>query len=383
MAFARLKKQLKLNAKNLIGWRTNRKAVVISVDDYGNVRLDSKKARDNLDKAGINVKSPFKGLDLYDSLETRNDLEVLYHTLTSVEDKNGRHAIFTPFAIPCNINFEKVEESGFRDYYYELLPETYNKLTDLQPIAYRGAWDLWQKGIEMGIMAPQFHGREHLNLRIFKKLLNKRSDNFLTILKNRSFARIDTDIHKTISVSAAFDFWELKENKAFEEVITDGLKAFEKVFGYRPNHFNPPGGREHPIIHEYLKNNGIKYIDTPLIKKEHHGKGKYKTKINYTGRRNKHSQLYLVRNVVFEPTRGNGKDGVQHAMKQVEAAFRWNRPAIISSHRVNYCGHIDEENRNKGITALRELLKNIVKRWPDVEFMSANELGDLIIEQDK
>jgi hypothetical protein len=40
-----MKQNLILNLKNLVGWRTKRKIVVISVDDYGNVRLDSKKAR--------------------------------------------------------------------------------------------------------------------------------------------------------------------------------------------------------------------------------------------------------------------------------------------------------------------------------------------------
>jgi hypothetical protein len=45
---------------------------------------------------------------------------------------------------------------------------------------------------------------------------------------------------------------------------------------------------------------------------------------------------------------------------------------------VNYCGHIDEKNRKTGLMALKLLLKNITERWPDVEFMAANELGVLV-----
>jgi len=49
-------KQTILNhLKNIPGWKTKRKLIVFSVDDYGNVRLDSKKARDNMDKAGLKV----------------------------------------------------------------------------------------------------------------------------------------------------------------------------------------------------------------------------------------------------------------------------------------------------------------------------------------
>jgi len=86
----------------------------------------------------------------------------------------------------------------------------------------------------------------------------------------------------------------------------------------------------------------------------------------------------MVRNVVFEPTEDRGIDWVAFTMKQIETAFRWNKPAIISSHRVNFCGHIDPKNREKGLTALKNLLEKIVKKWPDVEFMAADELAETL-----
>jgi hypothetical protein len=99
---------------------------------------------------------------------------------------------------------------------------------------------------------------------------------------------------------------------------------------------------------------------------------------NYTGKKNKLGQTYLVRNCVFEPTEERSVDWVPFCMKQIEAAFRWNLPANISSHRVNFCGHIEPKNREVGLKKLHQLLKAVVKRWPDVEFMSSRELGDLI-----
>ena len=100
-----LKEKLINNIKNTIGWKTNRKLIVFSVDDYGNVRINSKEARVNIDKAGMKVYSRFDALD---TLETKQDLELLFEVLESVRDKNGRPAIFTPFALPCNIDFEKM-----------------------------------------------------------------------------------------------------------------------------------------------------------------------------------------------------------------------------------------------------------------------------------
>ena len=370
-----MKQSFLTNIKNVYGWKTNKKIVVISVDDYGNVALDSRLARDKMNKAGLKVKSRF---DIFDSLETKEDLEVLYDALTCVKDRNNHHAVFTPFAIPCNIDYEKMADENYEQYHYELLPSTYEKLSIINPESYKGSWDLWQEGMTKGLLVPQFHGREHFNLKVFEEKLAKKDFELLTSLKNRSNVSISNSGYETIKYSAAFDFWEFKENESFINIINDGLDKFHKVFGYQSVHFNPPGGKEHAIIHKTLKNKGIKYIDVPLIKNEHQGKGKYKKVINFTGKINKHGMIYQVRNVVFEPTDNRGFNWVDYSFKQIETAFFWKRPAIISSHRVNFCGHIDPQNRKIGIDALKELLQRIVKKWPEVEFMSADKLGDLI-----
>ena len=370
-----MKNSIILNAKNLVGWRTKRKIVVISVDDYGNVRIDSKRALDAMQRDGLSLEGRFDALD---TLETRQDLEALYEVLTSVTDKNGRHAVFTPFAMPCNINFERMAETGYRVYHYELLPVTFEKLSEQQPQAYSGAWELVREGIRSGIYIPLFHGREHLNLMVLEEKLKRKDPALLTALANRSYPGLGPTGYPSVSQMAAFDFWEFNENERFHEIILDGLNRFEEVYGYRSDHFNPPGGREHPAIHGTLKESGVSYLDTPFIKSEHQGKGKYKKIFNYTGKRNREGQTYLVRNVVFEPTENRGIDWVAYSLKQVEAAFRWNRPAIISSHRVNFCGHIDQDNRKEGLRALRDLLTKITHRWPEVEFMAANELAKLV-----
>ena len=368
-----MKQAILNNIKNTWGWRTDRKIVVFSVDDYGNVRLDSAAARDKLDKAGLKVLSRF---DAFDTLETREDLEMLFEVLASVKDSNGHHAVFTPFAVPCNIDFERMAEEGYKEYQYELLPETYVKLAARDPNAYDGAWKLWQEGIDKGFLAPQFHGREHLNLKVFEEKLTARDHEVMACLENRSYTGISDSGYPTIGYTAAFEFWEFSENERFGEIIRTGLDAFEEVFGFRSVHFTPPGGREHQSIHPSLLGNGIRYIDTPLIKQEHQGRGKYSKSVDWTGRKNRAGMTLVVRNVVFEPTHDRGCDWVDFAMKQVEAAFRWHRPANISSHRVNYCGHVDPVNREQGLEALGRLLSEIVRRWPEVEFMGTSKMMD-------
>ncbi|MBS7786423.1 hypothetical protein KIH23_03865 [Flavobacterium sp. CYK-55] len=370
-----IKSNLILNAKNIIGWKTKKKYVVFSVDDYGNVRLDSAEARARLDAAGMKIYSRFDALD---TLETTQDLEQLFEVLSSVKGQDGKPAVFSPFALPCNIDFDAMSKNGYTEYAYENLDLTYQKLAQLQPKAYTGAWNLWREGISSGLMRPEFHGREHLNLHVLNDKLAKRDVHVLTALQNRSYTSISDDEYPAHSSMAAYDFWDTSELEPMKENLRDGLVRFEQVYGYKSDYFTPPVYHIHHSLYPTLVENGIKYIDLDLVRQEHQGFGKYKREFNYTSRKTSEGLQVMVRNVVFEPTEDRGLDWTAFTMKQIEAAFRWNRPAIISSHRVNFCGHIDPNNRTKGLVELKKLLHAITTKWPDVVFISASDLGKII-----
>lgn len=51
---------------------------------------------------------------------------------------------------------------------------------------------------------------------------------------------------------------------------------------------------------------------------------------------------------------------------------------MINTHRVNFIGSLNVKNREKNLRLFSELLKSITIKWPDVEFLSSDMLGDLI-----
>ncbi len=366
--------KLFLYLKNAIGWRTNRKIVVFTTDDYGNVRMANKEARETMRKAGMNV--AFTRFDFYDALEDKEDLQQLYETLSSVKDKNGNYPVFTAMASSANPDFEKIKENNFEQYHYELLPETYNKLED-----YEGTWELWKEGMEKKLIFPQFHGREHLNLKFFMESLQRGNFQAQTAFNNRSFAAITDKLFPGVGYTAAFAFTDFNDNEYFKEIIRDGLNAFEKVFGFRAKYFVSPGASFNRVLEQTMFENDIKFIDKKFITSEALGNDKYKKVFHYTGQRNKLNQIYMVRNCVFEPVQLPSApkiDWINYCLDQIEIAFRLRRPANISGHRVNYSGHIEPSSREFGLSQLKILLKEIVKKWPDVEFMTAVELGNLI-----
>lgn len=365
------------NLKNILGWKTSRKLIAFAVDDYGNVRLHSKEAREKLNYFGLKVLSRF---DAFDAMETREDLEILYDTLTSVKDINRRPAIFTTFALPCNINFEKILEEKSVNYEYESLDETLDKLESFSPNDYSGVKYLLRQGIESRIIMPEFHGREHLNIKAFENKLKNEDQDLQINLNNRSFTSIQDSGFIGIGITASFSFYDPKEVNMHFDVIESGIQYFRKVYGYSPIIFTPPAQEYHVRHESVLQQNGIIAIDKPLYKKMHLGFGKYKSEINCTSYNSRNNLITLVRNCLFEPSELRNYDWVSKTLSQIETAFRWNKPAIISSHRVNFCGHICKKNRENGISELDKLLKKIVKKWPQVEFVSLRDLALEILE---
>lgn len=362
------------NLKNVLGWRTSRKIVVLCIDDYGNVRVDSKGARQRMSAEGLRELSRF---DSYDCLETTEDLEMLFDTLRSVKDLNGRHCVATPLVVPCNIDFERMQNEGYEVYFREELPVTFSKLSATRS-AYEGTWRLWQQGIENSLLLPEFHGREHFNVSVFHEMLRQKDRRLMISLRNRSLTGLGKWGSGKVKYTAAFGYWQKRETEEFFYILDSGVRAFESIFGWKPNMFTPPSYQFPSFMESLLPSLGLQSLDKPFIAKEHLGEGKYRTTVRIPGRRKNTGLIDIVRNVVFEPTETGTDRAVNLALTQIDKAFRWRKPAVISSHRVNFCGFIDPRNRKEGITALKILLSQVARRWPDIEFVSAGELTSLM-----
>jgi hypothetical protein len=155
--------------KNLLGWKTKRKIVVIESDDWGSIRMSSNEAIKKLTSYGANLSS--SRYDLYDSLECNEDLEELFNVLISFKDANNKSPVFTGVNVVANPDFDKIKEGNFKQYYYEPFTETLKKYPQHDKV-----YDLWKKGINERLIVPQFHGREHLNVNRWMRALQAGSN---------------------------------------------------------------------------------------------------------------------------------------------------------------------------------------------------------------
>ncbi len=369
----KLKQKIKHNLLNIPGWRTKRHLVVIESDDWGAIRMPSKEVYEKLLNNGIRVDKCHYCKN--DSIASEDDLNLLFETLNSVKDINGNPAKITANTIVANPDFEKIRESNFEKYYYKPITIGLKEINGCEKVI-----DLWKEGYKNGCFIPQSHGREHLNVARWMQYLkeNYRETRFAFDLGVYGLSTNITS-EKRKSFLPAFDFITLEEEKQINDIAVDGLKIFEEIFGYKSTSFIAPNYVWGKSLEETLSINGVNYIQGQQIARYRNLVNEdNKKRLRYIGKTNKYGQMDLARNCIFEPSENKNKDWVNSCLKDIEIAFRWKHPAIICSHRVNFVGSINVNNRDNGLRNLTSLLKEIKLRWPDVEFMSSDELGNLI-----
>lgn len=378
MIVSEIKKEIFRNISNMPGWRTNRKLVVIESDDWGSIRMSSKEAFTKLKGIGIPVEKDH--YNLYDSLESNQDLEMLLETLSKFRDKTGRHPVMTGVNIVANPDFEKIEQSGFCQYFYEPFTETLNRYPE-----HNRVYQLWKTGIQQRLFVPIFHGREHLNVQRWLKALQNENKSTLLAFDQMVTGIPGIGLNNEVvpDFQAAFDLDTMDDLNYMKEVLKTGLKLFEELYGYQSRYFVPTNGPFNNTLEEDLNNYGVNYINTAKRQAEPLGNSQYKTNTRFIGQKNKFGQTYITRNCFFEPAssgyeRPRNTDWVSNCLKEIEIAFRWNKPAVISTHRVNYIGFLHPENRERGLAALTEILTRMLKKWPDLEFVTSVELGEII-----
>lgn len=359
---------------NIPGWRTKRHLVVFESDDWGSVRTPSKEVYDELIRRGIRMDRD--SYCKYDNLATKEDLANLFEVLSSVKDKNGNPAIFTANAVVANPVFDKIKESDFSAYFYEPFTDT------LKRDALHGdAFEMWRQGMDAGLFHPQCHGREHLNVKKWLGVLRQGESVTRTAFDLGTFgltANVDASIKEYYM--GAFNSGLDEDIESYNEILTDGLDMFEKIFGFRSKSFIATTYEWSPKIEPCLFKNGARYIQGTIAQKiplDDDTTVKI-VRRGFQGTKTKSGLIRLFRNCFFEPSTKPDFDFVDDCLNRIRIAFKWGKAANICSHRVNYIGSIHKENTDRNLPELKRLLKEIVKRWPDVEFVTSDQLGEII-----
>ena len=355
---------------NTFGYHTDRKLVVIESDDWGSIRMPSRETFEHLKFIGD---SPDKDAFLSnDSLESEDDLKALFGVLSSIKDFKGNHPIITANFAMANPNFDKINYAG-GVYEYEPFYHTYDRY-----FGNNNVLDLVKEGYSNRLMLPQLHCREHLNVNRWMRDLKNGNPNTLLAFKN-----------KTMGVGASFDSKNLfgymdafntdcTTPQELDEILEEAHKIFIETFGFKSESFVASCFVWEDSLEESLKKQGIRSIQSASWQYKPHGKdGEYKLKrtLRYTGQKGNYGHIYSARNCAYEPAYNQDAQAcVESCLTSIKRSFDVKKPAIITSHRLNYISAINPQNRENNLCGLKDLLNKTLSEFPDVEFVSSPEL---------
>jgi len=368
-----IKSAIAWNAINIPGWRTRRKIVIIESDDWGSIRMPSREVYSKFISSGFNLTDT--AYNRIDTLESNEDLTMLFDVLRSFRDCNGRYPALTANTIVGNPDFGRIKDSDFSSFYYEPVTETLKRYPGRDKVE-----ELWKYGNQEGFFHPQFHGREHVNIPRWLKALRKKSPAIMLAFERETTFSGDGDYN----FMEVLDSNDRNELAIMHESLEEGLNLFNSLFGYHSKSFIPPCYAWNSEIEETLGENGVRYIQGLISQSVPTGHfDQYRRKYHFLGSRNQHGQYFLMRNCFFEPSLSQLADPVGECLRRINIAFKWNKPATICTHRINFMGTLEQKNREVNLVLFRELLERLLKEWPDVEFMTSDQLGDLISESNE
>lgn len=369
-----MKNYLKKHLTNLRGSRLKERILLIESDDWGAIRIPNKAAQSELFRLElIKEENPFSK---YDCLERAEDYEALYGVLGRFKDCKGNNPVLTANVVMGNPDFHSIEQSGFQNYSFEHFTKTYENYG-----IGTNTFEALQSGIQEGLVFPQFHAREHLNVQHWMDKLASGDPAFRNAFQWRCFAIDDIDTgNQRSNVMATYDHRSGEELASVLGGIEEGLRLFADTFGFLSYTHIAPCYVWNEFIEQTVDKAGVRGIQSSKVQQYNDSEsGKHKRVWRYMGQMNKYNQVYTVRNVLFEPALNHSIDWVDKAMESIAIAFFWGKPAVIGSHRINYVGGLSEENRANTLMQLDELLKRVLKKWPDVEFWNSAQLAQTLI----
>jgi len=364
-------------ATNLRGWKTDRKLLVIESDDWGAIRMPSRQAWERLLAAGIRVdRSRYDNLDC---LESGDDFQALMNVIAAHRDASGRPATFTFNTVMGNPDFEAIAHDSFERFHHQGMFDSYRHFhgENLEP--------MWREAIRRNLIRPQLHAREHLNAPLWMRDLQAGHHETRLAFDHR-FYGLKTRTGSTRQKNYLAACWPDSPGHMQEIINTveDGTEQFKTTFGYRSKTFIGCNYVWPDALEERLADQGVQLLQSQRshFQPDPERNGATNIRRHYTGQKNRHGQRYSVRNVLFEPYLDENTDWTRKALAEISQAFRLKRPAIICSHRINYVSGMNLKHRDRSLRQLDSLLGQVRKRWTDVEFITSDELSDLLSADD-
>jgi hypothetical protein len=232
--------------------------------------------------------------------------------------------------------------------------------------------DAMQAGVRAGVFQLQLHGRSHYWLPALIEAAKTQPVVAAWLTGKDTW-------HTEVLPAEVQSRWEPRiEGRPFH--ITDDVataaaqqdaELFHACLGTRPTIAVPTRFDWYPALERGWAAAGVRTVVTPGRYDSHSGQfGDPRAfKMITNGMRSEHVR-YVVRDQYFEPFKGHT---AEHGLRALATNTALGRPTLLEIHRVNFP---EPGLRQRTLSAIRELLRDALQRYPDLRFLSTAELVD-------
>ncbi|MBU2568706.1 MAG: hypothetical protein KJ725_01490 [Gammaproteobacteria bacterium] len=296
-------------------------------------------------------------------------LEALLKALTEQKDSAGRNALLTADVVLAVPDTAALEKASGGEYPRKILDRDFP-----------GIYRTMQKGIENDVFVPQLHGLEHLNGEAFVKLCRNndpRTANAQADSHWWDWETLDSPLQGHYVDGSNLPTQPVDAKKA-RKIIETATETFQRLFGQPTLTTVAPCYLWNEDIEAEWSRHSIKAIQTAgyrCPKRAHDGRYIQDKQLIRTGDINAFGQVYLVRNVMFEPV--DGKNTPDSAYQEALQAYRQALPVTISTHRYNFTR--TENEFEFSLAGLKILLNKLTQNLSGTRFLSSAELAEALI----
>ena len=333
--------------------KQKKKFIIIESDDWG---LERALTEDSIEWMKKKYTPEKLSRWSYDSLETEDDLNELFEVISRFKNKFESPPVITANFITHNVDYSNKDSLKFRS-----LSEGFNDHDNKIKEKYT-------EGIKNGYIFPQLHGYSHYNISESEKY-------FDTPEGKESFENKFFYAKTTTKGNLKFLDGEFSNVNSAKDFLKIATEEFKKYFGFYSATLIPPTFIFDRDYIEEVKKNKIEMIQSSNRLLTTDGK-RYK----FPYLQNRKGLFWSVRNARLDP-HGSYNFDHEQCIDSIGKAFKYNLPAVIDFHRVNFAGRYDKEYRTNTLKELSLLMEKIHKNWPESEFIHSQKLNEILWQQ--
>lgn len=298
-------------------------------------------------------------------LDQAKALENLRVILARFEDEMGRTPVATLGVILATADTRRIRDAGGAVYFSANLSE---------PV-YTPLREMMDEGVRQGVFALHLHGMEHYWPQTLMQAALKDASvrDWLQSDGIPGTESLPSPLQARWTDASVLPSRAL-ESEALRAAITEEASLFVTCFNVRPRVAVATTFVWTEEVEAAWANAGVDVIITPGVRytcRDATGKPGGEDKRMVNGELSKNGQIYLVRDVYFEPMLGHTP---VRLVNDVEEHARLGRPCLVEMHRFNFIGAA--EKCDKSLRVLQAALEQLQRTFPEIRFMTSLELAD-------